>query len=104
MFLGIILGLKVRGKLGYITIAGGLAVILYGISILMVNLEIIFDYQWAPPVSNWFILQQSWAPIISYTLIAGALSVAVGTGYLIKVRSGNQRNQEDKGARSNIFP
>ena len=84
--LGIILGLKVRGKLGFITIAGGLAVLLYGVSILMVNLEIIFDYQWAPPVSDWFILQQSWAPVISYSLIAGALLVAVGTGYLVKVR------------------
>jgi uncharacterized membrane protein YhaH (DUF805 family) len=96
--LGIILGLKFRGKLGYVSIAGGLAVMLVGVSILMVNLG---DHT----SSNWYLnLRLSWAPVISYTLIAGALLVAVGTGYLIKVRSRNQRNQEDKGARNNIFP
>ena len=37
--IGIILGSTVRNKLGYVSIAGGLALILIGASVLMVNLE-----------------------------------------------------------------
>jgi len=80
MVLGIMLGLKLRGKLGYVTITGGLAVMLVGISVLMVNLE----YHTSP---DWYLnLRLSWAPIISYSLITGMLIEVVGALYLIMVR------------------
>jgi roadblock/LC7 domain-containing protein len=78
--LGIILGLNVRGKLGYISVTGGLAVMLVGVSVLMVNLG---DHT----SSDWTLnLRLSWAPVIFFSLITGMLIVIVGTAYLIVVR------------------
>jgi hypothetical protein len=83
MILGIIVGLRVKGKLGYVSLTGGLALILIGVSILMVNLG---DHT-SP---NWYLnLRLSWEPVISYSLIAGALFVSVGTAYLIRARNRN---------------
>jgi len=80
IILGIIVGLRVTGKIGYVSITGGLAFLLLGVSILMVNLE-------SHTSPNWYInLRYSWASVISYSLIAGALFVAVGTAYLIRAR------------------
>jgi heme/copper-type cytochrome/quinol oxidase subunit 2 len=94
--LGIILGLKVRNKLGYVTIAGGVAIMLVGVSILAANLATSLNYY---PPNYYFSLQVAWNTTISFFLIIGALLVVVGTVYLIKVRNRNRRNQEDKGAR-----
>ncbi len=80
MTLGIIIGLRVRGKIGYVSIAGGLALILLGVSILWFNLE-------THTSSNLYLnLRLSWAPAISYSLIAGTFFAVVGTAYLIWVR------------------
>ena len=90
--LGIILGLKVRNKLGYVAITGGLDMMLVGASVLAANLATSLDYY---PPNYYFSLQVAWNATISVFLITGALIVVAGTGYLIKVRSRNQRNQED---------
>lgn len=81
MVLGIIVGLRVKGKLCYVSISGGLALVLIGVSILLVNLG---DHT----SQDWYLnLRLSWEPVISYSLIAGALFVAVGTAYLTMVRN-----------------
>jgi putative Mn2+ efflux pump MntP len=84
--IGIILGLTVRNKLGYVSIAGGLALILIGASALMVNLE-------SHTSPNWYLnLRLSWAPVISYSLIVGAFLVVVEIVYLIRVRNRNRHD------------
>jgi hypothetical protein len=82
--LGIILGLKIKNKLGYVTITGGFAIMLVGASILAANLATSLNYY---PPNYYFSLQVAWNTTISNFLIAGALIVAVGTAYLIRVRS-----------------
>ena len=75
--LGIILGLKVRNKLGYVIITGGFAVLLVGITVLAANLATSLDYY---PPNYYFSLQEAWNTTVSYFLIIGALIVAVGLG------------------------
>ncbi|MGA2385326.1 MAG: hypothetical protein ABSG33_02200 [Candidatus Bathyarchaeia archaeon] len=82
--LGIILGLKVRNKLGYVTITGGLAVMLVGASILAANLATSLNYY---PPNYYFSLQVAWNTSISDFLIVGALIVAVGIVYLARDRN-----------------
>jgi hypothetical protein len=85
MVLGIIVGLRVKGKLGYVSISGGLALVLIGVSILLVNLG---DHT----SQDWYLnLRLSWEPFISYSLIAGTLFVAVGTAYLTMVRNRSRK-------------
>jgi hypothetical protein len=82
--LGIILGLKVKNKLGYVIITGGFAVMFVGISVLAANLATSLNYY---PPNYYFSLQVAWNTTISYSLIAGASIVAVGTAYLLRVRN-----------------
>ncbi len=77
IIVGLILGLKTRNKLAYITIAGGLAIMLVGISVLLNNLAYHLSTHY------YLNLQLSWAPIISYSLIIGSILVVIGTVYLI---------------------
>ena len=88
--LGIILGLKVKNKLGYVTITGGLAIMLVGASILAANLATSLNYY---PPNYYFSLQVVWNTTISIFLITGALIVVAGTGYFIKIRNGNRRKR-----------
>jgi len=81
MLLGIIVGLRVRDKLAFVSIAGGLALFLVGVSVLMVNLATVNFF------INLYNLRESWNPVISYTLIAGAFFVVVGTVYLMRARN-----------------
>jgi len=97
--LGIILGLKVRNKLGYITITGGLAIMLVGVSILATNLTTSLDYY---PPNYYFSLQVAWNTTISYFLIIGALIIVVGTGYLIWARNRNRSAREREFASPSI--
>lgn len=85
--LGIILGLKVRNKLGYVIITGGAAIMIVGASILAANLATSLNYY---PPDYYFSLQVAWNTTISYFLIIGALVVAVGTAYLIAIRRRNR--------------
>ena len=89
IIIGIILGLKVKNKLGYVIITGGFAAMAVGIAVLAANLVTTLDYY--PP--HYIIsLQEAWNTSISYFLVIGALLVAIGTGYLIMVRIRNRRN------------
>jgi hypothetical protein len=81
MVLGIILGLRVRNKLAYVSIACGLAILLIAASTLTVNLAAINLF------INLYNLRESWNPIISYSLIAGAFFVVVGAVYLMRARN-----------------
>ena len=87
--IGIILGLKVRNKLGYVIITGGFAVFFVGITVLAANLATSLNYY---PPNYYFSLQVAWNTAISYLLVIGALIVAVGTGYLIWARNRNWSN------------
>lgn len=80
MVLGIILGLKVKNKIGYAIIAGGFAVLLVGITVLAANLVTSLNYH---PPNYYFSLQIAWNATISYFLIIGALMIIAGIGYLI---------------------
>jgi hypothetical protein len=72
--LGIILGLRVRGKLGYVSLAGGLSILLFGLSILIVNFE---SNNYLLP--DWYSdLKMSWNILISSSLIIGALFAILG--------------------------
>lgn len=86
--LGIILGLNVKGKLGYITIVGGSAVMLDGAAIFSANLATSLNYY---PPNYLFSLQVAWNSSISLFLVVGAGLVALGTGYLIKAIRGITR-------------
>lgn len=82
--LGIILGLRIRNKPGYVTIAGGLAIMLVGASILAANLATSLNYY---PPNYYFSLQVAWNTTISFFLIIGAIFVVVGTVYLMRARN-----------------
>jgi hypothetical protein len=88
--LGIILGLKVRNKLGDVTITGGLAMMLVGASILAANLATSLNYY---PPNYYFSLQVAWNATISFFLIIGALIVVVGTVYLMRARNRNRLSE-----------
>jgi hypothetical protein len=88
--LGIILGLRVRNKLGYVTITGGLAIMLVGASILAANLASSLNYY---PPNYYFSLRVAWNATISFFLIIGALFVVVGTAYLMMVRNRNRLSE-----------
>ena len=81
--LGIILGLKVRNQLGYVTITGGSAIMLVGASILATNLATTLNYY---PPNYLFSLQAAWNSNVSYSLLVGGLIVIVGTLYLIMTK------------------
>lgn len=89
--LGIILGLKVRNKLGYVIITGGAAIMLVGAFILAANLATSLNYY---PPDYYFSFRIAWNNIISYFLIIGALIVAAGAAYLIAIRRRNRNAQE----------
>jgi hypothetical protein len=96
--LGIILGLRTKNKLGYVIVTGGFVVMLAGASVLATNLVTNLDYY---PSNYYYSLQEAWNTTISYFMIIGALTVAVGTGYLVRTRNRNRRNptkqQENSG-------
>ena len=81
IIVGVILGFQAKNKAGYITVSGGLAMILFGLSTLMVNLT-------THTSNNLYVnLQYSWSPAIAYSLTVGALICAVGTLYLARARA-----------------
>ena len=82
---GVIIGLKIRNRIAYVTITGGSAIMLFGISMLLTNLA---DHL----STNYYLnLQLSWAPFISNSLIIGSAFVLVGVTYLIVVGSRRHR-------------
>jgi hypothetical protein len=83
---GIILGLKLRNKLGYVIITGGFALMAVGVTVLASNLVTTLDYY---PPHYYVSLQEAWNTAISYFLIIGALIVVIGTGYLTWARNRN---------------
>jgi uncharacterized membrane protein len=88
MAVGVITGLKIRNRLAYVSIAGGLAIMLFGISILLINLA---DHL----STNYYLnLQLSWAPIISYSLIIGFIFVVIGLAYLATVATHRQQKPD----------
>jgi hypothetical protein len=88
--LGIILGLRVRNKLSYVTITDGLAIMLVGASILASNLATSLNYY---PPNYYFSLQVAWNTTISFFLIIGAFFVVVGTVYLMRARNRNRLSE-----------
>ena len=87
MVLGIIVGLRVRNRLAYVSITGGLAILLIGVPTLMVNLAAINFF------INLYNLRESWGPIISYSLIVGAFFVVVGTVYSLMAGNRNRLSE-----------
>ena len=79
--LGVIFGLQVKNKAGYITVSGGLATILLGLSLLSTNLATSLNYY---PPNYLFSLQEAWNSTISYSLIAGALILILGAIQLFR--------------------
>lgn len=90
--LGIILGLNMKGKLGYITVVGGSALMLDGVAILAANLATSLNYY---PPNYVFSLQVAWNSSISLFITVGAGVIASGTGYLIKTGRRNNRLNSD---------
>jgi len=86
---GIILGLKLRNKLGYVIITGGFALMAVGVTVLASNLVTTLDYY---PPHYYVSLQEAWNTTISYFLVIGALIEALGTVYLIVATIRNRRN------------
>ena len=83
--LGVIIGLKIKNRVAYVTVTGGSAIMLFGISMLLTNLA---DHL----STNYYLyLQLSWAPFISNSLIIGSVFVLVGVAYLIVVGSRRHR-------------
>jgi len=75
---GIILGLHIRCKVGYVIITGGSAITLFGLFVLSANLATSLNYY---PPDYLFSLQEAWNSIISYSLIVGVLLMIVGVVY-----------------------
>jgi hypothetical protein len=76
---GIILGLHIRHKVGYVIITGGSAITLFGLFMLSTNLATSLNYY---PPDYLFSLQEAWNSIISYSLIVGVLLMIIGVVYL----------------------
>jgi hypothetical protein len=79
ILVGIILGLRIRYKVGYVIMNAGSAIMLFGLFILSTNLATSLNYY---PSDYLFSLQEAWNSIIYYSLIVGVLLMIIGVAYL----------------------
>lgn len=84
--LGVVLGLRIRGRWGYGSIAGGLTSVLFGAATYIIKSEsgsFYAGWQW----------DNFWGTLSPLFLIGGAFLVLAGMAYLLRIRSRNRLSE-----------